>query len=178
VCGPPLGGKGPLAARVEELLPYCVKLESIDNLSHEDQSYTARVGRSAVFVDVESTILSDAFQVWRQPAAVSPVIVICARFQTQSLRRAAADFALSKGMRFLLVEAMSSPIRSLRRISRLMLSPKDTTQRIERYDRAQSIYKSTTPAERAKLPGLAFRTVLANLDDVAERVVSTWYCLQ
>gem|GEM_PF-5708124 len=79
-------------------------------------------------------------------------------------------------MRFLLVEAMSSPIRSLRRISRLMLSSKEITQRIERYDRTQSIYAPTTPAERAKLPGLAYKTVLANLDDVAERVVSTWYC--
>ena len=176
MCGPPLGGKGPLAARVEEMLPYCVKVESIDNLSREDQSYTARAGRSTVFADVESTILRDAFRVWRLSETVSPVIIVCARFQTSLLRRAAADFALSKGMRFLLVEAMSSPIRSLRRISRLMLSSKETTQRIERYDRTQSIYEPTTPAERAKLPGLAYKTVLANLDDVAERVVSTWYC--
>jgi hypothetical protein len=158
------------------MLPYCVKVESTDNLSREDQSYTDRVGRSTVFADVESTILRDAFRVWRLSEAVSPVVIVCARFQTSSLRRAAADFALSKGMRFLLVEAMSSPIRSLRRISRLMLSSKETAQRIERYDRTQSIYKPTTSAERAKLPGLAYKTVLANLDDVAERVVSTWYC--
>ena len=47
------------------------------------------------------------------------------RFATPVLRRSAKDFAEARGMRFLLAEANAAPIRSLRRVFRLMLAPAD-----------------------------------------------------
>lgn len=174
VCGPPLGGKGPLAARLEELLPYAVKLETLDNLASEGQSYLQRIVRIEVADDAERAILRDALVVCQASRAVTPLIVVCARFKTPKLRLTAANFASDRGMRFLLVEARSSPIRALRRISRLMLSPKETALRIARYENARRDFEPTTAAERAKLPAITFKAVLSNLDDAADRVVAVW----
>jgi len=132
VCGPPLGGKGPLAARLEELLPYAVKLEALDNLASQGQSYWRRIVRIKVADDAERAILRDALVVCQTSGAVTPSIVVCARFKTPKLRLTAANFASDRRMRFLLVEARSSPIRALRRSSRLMLSPKETALRSAR----------------------------------------------
>jgi len=174
VCGPPLGGKGPLAARVEELLPYAVKIESTDNLASERQEYGLRIARSKYSGEVESALLRDASRICRAQDEVPPLIILCARFATPALRHAAAKFATKEDVRFLLVEANSAPIRSLRRISNLMLSPKEMLARIARYELARDQYEPTTAAERSKLPALTFKSVLSNLEDIANRIVGEW----
>lgn len=174
VCGSPLGGKGPLAARLEELLPYAVKLEASDNLATEGQSYLPRTVRSKAADDAERAILRDASALWQASGTVPPLIVVCARFKTPKLRVAAAKVASDHGKRFLLVEVRSAPIRALRRISRLMLSSKETALRIARYENARQDFELTTAAERAELPAITFGTVLSNLEDTADRVVAVW----
>ncbi len=175
VCGPPLGGKGPLAARIEELLPNALKIESVDNLAHEGQMYLSRSGSGVR--EAEPALLREASRVWRNAETVPPLVIISARFATPAIRREAADFASAQGTRFLLIEALSAPIRSLRRISRLMLSSQETVLRLARYERARNAYQPTTAKERARLPALAFKSVLSHLEDVAERIVAEWCAL-
>jgi len=174
VCGPPLGGKGPLAALVAEALPCSIKLESTDNLSREEQSYAPIRQQRSGAASPEQAILQDAAGFARQSTTASPLIVICARFPTQQIRRSAADLARSLGMRFLLVEATSSSIRSLRRVSQLMLPSEETLRRIARYEKGRAAYKPVSQSERTRLPAVRLKAVLSNLDLATTRVLQAW----
>jgi hypothetical protein len=174
VSGPPLGGKGPLAARIEETMPNCLKLEAVDNLAVARQSYVPKGPRRKITTEVEHAILRDARRCLQAPSAIPPLVVVCARFRTPALRRNAAEAALALGARFLLVEARSSPIRSLQRITRLVLPPRETVRRIAAYESARRNYEALTSKERAELPALTFKSVLSNLDVTVERLLLAW----
>lgn len=175
VSGLPLGGKVPLAAKLSELMPGCVGLHAIDNLSFERQIYSPVYGGNAVLGDVEAAILQDAEACWREAKTATLLIIACARFSTRGLRRKAADSALTAGKPFLLIEAHSPPIRSLRRVSHLELSARETAARVARYDQARRTYQAISNTERAELPAMSFSSVLSHLDDVAARVLTAWY---
>lgn len=175
ISGLPLGGKVPLAAKLSELMPGCVRLHALDNLAFERQIYSPVDGRNAVLGEVEAAILQDAEVCWRDAKTATPLTIACARFATPALRRQAADFAFAAGKPFLLVEAHSPPIRSLRRVSHLELSARETAARVARYDQARRSYQPISNAERAELPVMSFSSVLSHLDEVAARVVTAWY---
>lgn len=161
VCGAPLEGKGPLAARLHDELPNSVKLERRDDLATSTRG-----------ADLE--LLDEARALWLSQRTVEPTIIVCARFGTPLSRRGAADAAKRFGARFMLVEASSSPIRSLRRVSRMFLDARATTERIERYERAKASYKPLDGDERRRLPAITLTKVLADLDRAVLEVATRW----
>jgi len=175
VSGPPLGGKGPLAAALEESLPNCLKLEAVDNLSVAGQSYRPRTQSGKTLTEVEPAILRDAVRCLQTPNAVPPLVLVCARFPTAALRRQAAEVAVAASAKFLLVEAISSPIRSLRRVSRLILPPDEMARRFAAYESARRAYEALTGRERASLPAVTFKSVLSDLGGTVQRVVAAWH---
>ncbi len=172
VCGLPLAGKSPLAARLGEMLPNVVTFEVTDNLANDDQIYRPAWRVRASKYEVEVAALTDAVVALRR--SIRPLIIVVARFATAALRQKAATMVGTAGGRFLLVEATSSPIRSLRRISPMTLPAQDLSTRLERYATARETYEPLTAKERAQLPGISLKTVLSDLDVAAERVAGAW----
>lgn len=160
-CGPPLDGKGPLAARLCDALPNAIKLETVDDLSNRPRAS-------------ERELLEQARAIWTARLTDEPVVLVCERFGTPSARKRAALAAREIGARFLLVETMSAPIRSIRRFSRLLLRPQQIAERIGRYQREKPSYVPLHAAERARLPGITVRRALADIDLAVLRVVEAW----
>jgi len=174
VCGPPLGGKGPLAARLHDKLPNTIRLEALDDLSRDGAAYfpKGRFGPATEYA--EAVMLREAARAWARRGENPPLILVCARFESPALRRSAAELARREQMRFMLVEAMSAPLRALHRVSGLMLPVHEMTTRLERFERAQANYQAVSVAERKRLPALTLKAVLADLDRAADRALNAW----
>ncbi len=161
VSGPPLEGKGPLAARLLDELPNAIKLEALDDLSPRSRP-------------AEAALLAGARALWATDRVAEPTVIVSARFATPAARKRAAALARELGVRFLLVEVTSTPIRSLRRVTRLFLDAKQTTERLNRYQRAKDTYVALDLEERARLPGISLKRALGDLDEAVLRVARAW----
>jgi len=165
--GPPLGGKGVLAARLADCFPRVVKLELSDDLISSSGNGHAPATLSA--------LLGRAKQVWRDsPAARRPTILVVARFATPTRRRRARAAARAERMRFLFVEARSSEEAVLRRLARPLLSRRELEERVRRYAAALRSYRAVNAAERLYLPALSLARVQSRLDQASERVIEAW----
>ncbi len=172
VSGPPLGGKGPLAANLHEALPGTVKIEVPDNLGAgpSEASDEARGGEEGLLREARRLLV-------RPNGSPGTVVVLCARFATPGLRARAARVASDLGVRFLLIEATSSSIRSLRRLSRMFLTAEEATARIERYRIALQTYEPVSASERRELPARPIAGVLSDLEQATARAVTAWSVL-
>jgi len=125
VSGPPLGGKGPLAARLHDQLPGSAKLEAADNLE------TGWPGGSRGESAREEALLQEAARrLAPGRGRLAPIVIVCARFPTLRLRSRAAAVAKELRVRFLLVEATSSTLFSLRRLSKMFLTAEEAAARL------------------------------------------------
>lgn len=169
ISGPPLGGKGPLAARLHDQLPGSVKLEAADNLE------TRWPGGSRGGSTGEEGLLKEAARrLAPGRGRLAPIVILCARFPTLRLRSRAAAVAKELRVRFLLVEAASSTLFSLRRLSKMFLTAEEAAARLERYRLGVEAYAKVSASERQRLPALTLDSVLGDLDDATARVVDTW----
>lgn len=164
VSGPPLGGKGPLAASLHERLPGSEKVEVADNLANGSGDASD-----------ERPLLSEArARLARALGSSTPVVIMCARFATSELRAEAARTAEELQVRFLLVEASSSSLRSMERLSRLLLTADETAARLARYENALRAYQRVSLAERRRLPAICLSGVLGDLEGATARAVAAW----
>jgi len=173
VSGPPLAGKGSLAARIHEALPESVKLELEDNLTSASPYASAAEG-SVASVAPEAALLA---RVPDQLAALqgrSPAVIVVARFGSPALRQEAANLASRLRLRFLLVEVLSAQERSIRRLSRMFLSAEETADRLTHYREALAAYLPLSDAERAGLPALTLKAVLADVEQAALLALAAW----
>ncbi len=175
VFGPPLGGKSLIAAGLADSLPRVIKLEAIDNLDQKSDYWP----RGGVFGRTRSgpelRLLTAARGSWsRRPRSSPPTIIVSARFGSPRLRGAAIRAASKAGMRVLLVEALSSELRSLRRIPLSLLPPEEMDRRLETYRRAVGEYQPVGAGEARTRPCLRLRHVLADPDASVRRIVTEW----
>ena len=172
--GPPFGGKSLLASRMVESLPYAIKLEAIDNLVRPTERWYPSPMADAV-TRPATKMLSAAQSIWWDHLeTMHPVIVLSARFETPTLRRRAHALAQRLGARFLFVEAMSSNIRALRRVSRKVIEPHAIERRIANYERAVGRYRKIDDVEAGRLPCLRLTGVLSDLDAAVGAALTAW----
>jgi len=175
VLGPPLCGKSLVAAGLADALPRSLKLEAIDNLDRKSDYWPrdGLVGRSRT--GPELRLLAAARSSWslRWPSA-PPTIIVSARFGTPPLRAAAVRAATRAGMRVLLVEALSSELRALRRIPMSLLPRAELERRLENQRLAARDYQPVDAAEARERPCLRLRRVLADPEAAVERAVAAW----
>ena len=175
VGGPPLEGKGVLAARLTESLPFAIKIETVDHLSHGDELWFRDGPTEPGIADPLRQMLALARSIWeeRQPAE-PPVIVLAARFATPAARSRAATMASNVGMKFLFVEVRSSQIRALRRIPVAGLASEQAVARIELYERILSRYKPLGDEETRLFRSVRLKRALGNLEGALQRVLRVW----
>ncbi len=173
--GPPLEGKGVLAARLTEWLPFAIKIETVDHLTHEDELWCRDGPTEPAVKDPLPGMLALARRIWdgRQPAE-PPVIVLAARCATPGARSRAAATARAAGMKFLFVEVRSSQIRALRRITVAGLSSGQTVSRIELYEKILARYQPLSDAETRRFRSVRLKRALGNLEGALERVLRAW----
>lgn len=172
--GPPLGGKSVLAARLAECIPFCIRLEAIDDLSHA-RPFLSRGGSRRVVRDTTADLLQDARRLWRERSPGSaPTILIVTRFATAAERRRAKVAARLAGMRFLFVEARSRDDRALRRLPSAFVTRAELAKRLTRYEKACADYRAIERAESLILPSLCLQRVQSQLDAAVDHVLSTW----
>lgn len=169
VSGPPLGGKGPLAAGLHDQLPGSVKLEMADTLDAgaPNGSRAGATGEGALLQEARRCLAPGL-------GRVAPVVILCARFSGPRVRSQAARVSRELRVRFLLVEATSSTFRSLRRLSRLLLSAEEAAARLERFRLEAGAYVRVSAAELKRLPALALDHVLGDLEGATARVLEAW----
>ncbi|MEO8799282.1 MAG: hypothetical protein ABI551_15435 [Polyangiaceae bacterium] len=151
-----------------------MKLEVADNLSQDDAVDLSNRPNGTKDETPEGRMLRKAVRHWQRQPVAPPIVIVCARFATPSSRLVAAEVARKHEAHFLLVEATSSVIRSLRRVSRLLLPAEETVVRLNRYEEASNAYQAISGAERLRLPALALSGVLKDLDEAARRVLQAW----
>jgi predicted kinase len=175
VSGPPFQGKSLLATRLVENLPNTFKLEAQDNLATTAECWFPE-GPSGVRVEKPTAqLLAAARGIWnRREAPHLPVIVVTARFETKASRRRAAAMARSCGMPFLLVEARSRNIPTMRRIPTLTLPAAEVLARYQRLERALERYEPIDKTEAAALKCLCLKRVLSDLEAAVARVLLRW----
>jgi len=164
--GPPLGGKGVLAAELIEWLPRAVKLEIPDDL----------LGEHAVLGGGRAdALLAEAEQLWRAAGSeFPPTLLVVARFASPARRRRARVLARGAGMRFLFVEAQSSRARARERLFERALTEAEARERFGRYRAALQNYLPVHRAEQIALPALKLRRVQSELDTAVARVLEAW----
>jgi len=175
VAGPPLEGKGLIAARLAEWLPFGVKIETVDSLVQEDELWFRFGPAGPAVVDPHREMLALARRMWRErtPAA-PPVIVLSARFGTSAARARAAATARAARMKFLFVETRSSQIRTLRRIPSLARTAELVVSRVEMYERIVRRYEPLTVDEMKQMKCVRLRNTLGDVEGAVYRVLRGW----
>lgn len=172
--GPPLGGKSVLAARLAECIPFSVRLEAMDDLSHA-RPFLVRGGARREVRDPTAELLQDARRIWRErEPGTAPTILLVTRFATAAERRRAKVSARLAGMRFLFVEARSRDDRALRRIPSAFVTRQELAARLARYEKARNEYRPIARAEALILPALQLQRVQSQLDAARDRVLGAW----
>ena len=170
--GPPLGGRGPLAAMVADSLARTVKLETVDTLTRETFSSGTRqrvVGSAAM----ESLVAAAVKHL--QTTRPRPIVIAVARFEKPADRALAARAAEALGVRFLYVEARSSNIRSIRRLFKLLGPDLDPVRQIVVHEAAVRRYRAVRSDEAVALPCVVLSSVLRDLDAACLAVCNAWY---
>ena len=175
VGGPPLEGKGLVAARLAEWLPFGVKIESVDSLVQEEELWFRYGPAGPAVVDPHRQMLTLARRIWeRRQRAKPPVIVLSARFSTPAARAKAAAVARSARMKFLFVEARSSQIRALRRIPPLETTAEGVVSRVELYEKILERYEPVTVEETKTMMCVRLKNTLGSMELAIHRVVTAW----
>jgi len=175
VGGPPIEGKGLVAARLAEWLPFGVKIETVDSLIQEDELWFRYGPAGAALPHPHREMLALARRIWqRRRPATPPVIVLCARFGTAAARSRAAATARAARMRFLFVEARSSQIRTLRRIPELARTAELVLSRVEIYERILRRYEPLTVDEMKDMNCVRLQNTLRNIEGAIARVLRAW----
>lgn len=171
--GPPLHGKTLLGSLVAECLPFCLKLESIDNLSApqerlaEELHHTSGTPALALLAVIE--------KLWEHTGSeVAQTVVVVARFADPAEREAAAALATRAGAKFLYVEALSSNASASQRFSSLLLSAQEMIQRMALYENAVAEYVTVDKAESQKYPCLKLKRCLSDIHKSGEKVLAHW----
>ncbi len=172
--GQPLGGKSVLAARLAECIPFCVRLEAIDDLSRA-RPFLSRRGSRRIVRDTTADLLQDARRLWRERSpGAAPTILLVTRFATAAERRRAKVAARLAGMRFLFVEARSRDDRALRRLPSAFVTRAELEKRLARYEKARAEYRAIERAESLILPSLCLQRVQSELDAAVDQVLGAW----
>ncbi|WP_428264970.1 hypothetical protein [Haliangium sp.] len=175
VGGPPFGGKSLLASRLAEVLPYAVKLEAVDNLARPTERWYPYGPTCDALTRPASKMLSAAQSIWWEHGDDErPAIIVCARFESPGMRRRACGLARRMQAPFLFVEARSSNVRALRRLSRMILEPSEMERRIGNYERAIGRYQRVDGRERSALPCVLLGRVSTDLDAAVDKVLVAW----
>lgn len=169
--GPPFGGRGALAALLAEWLPRSLKLETVEELSRE--TFPPNVPTPAVGARASAAAVAAAIK-RIQVAGPKRIVIVAGRFERPQTRRLAYESARESGVPFLYVEARSSNIRAIRRMFPLLHARTNPARKLELYERALERYVALDARERARLPSVALRAVLSDLDAACASVLSTW----
>jgi hypothetical protein len=173
--GPPLGGKGLLAARLAECLPDAVEIAAIDDLRRAHPVWFPDGTAGPEARCTTAALLERAQRIWSaRPPGRPPVLIVVARFAAAGERSRAKAVARASGMRFLFIEARSRDERALRRLRASDLPPAALRIRLERYASAVRAYQPLSRVETVLLPGLRLARVLADLEQSVDRVLALW----
>lgn len=175
--GPPFSGKGLLASRMVECLPYAVKLETIDNLSRPTERWYPSPAGDAITRPASKMLTAAQSIWWEHLETPRPVIVLSARFESPALRRRAHALAQRLKARFLYVEARSRNVRALRRLSRMVLPAHAAERQIANYEKAVARYRKIEGAEAARLPCVRLHDVASDIDGAVSTVLEAWAAL-
>jgi predicted kinase len=170
--GPAFAGRSPLAATLAELLPRCVKLETTESL--RQQSFRRGQGDVVVGERASAAVVDAAFERLRDLDPGSTV-VLAARFERPELRRRMHQRARMSDVSLLYVEARSSNIRAIRRLFRIGSPGIEPARQLALYDAAVRRYVPVDARERALLPCVLLRSVLADLDAACSAVLGAWH---
>jgi len=169
--GPAFAGRSPLAATLAELFPRCVKLETVESL--RQQSFRRGDGTVVVGEQASAALVEAAFERLHDSEPAS-MVVLAARFERPELRRRMYERARANDVAFLYVEARSSNIRAIRRLFRMGSMGIDPARLLALYDAAVRRYVPVDARERAAMPCVLLRTVLADLDVACGEVLGAW----
>ena len=164
VCGPPFGGKSPLASQLTDCFANAIKLAAVDNLSDAEEHWYPS-GPTGERIDrPEESMLDAALRVWLdRPDEHKPTVVVQARFATRACRRRALAQAADHGVPFRVVEASSSQIRAMQDLVGDVDNDERAAERMRRWEAAMARYEAIDDTEARDLPALRIDHVLSDL---------------
>jgi hypothetical protein len=175
VCGPPFSGKCLIGTRLAECIPNSVKLSAEDNLSRAGEVWYPDVRKREPIFNPQNKMLETAVTMWESGSAVrTPVVILVARFAKPSARYRAYEMALASNAAFLLVQALSTNMKVMRRVSNLLLPSQLADRRIKQISKAVKTYRPVTAHESRQFDCLRLKGDLSALDDLFSKVVNKW----
>ena len=175
VCGPPFSGKSLIGTRLAECLPNAVKLEAEDNILRAGEVWYPDDRSREPVHKPQGKLLETASDIWGTcEIGRTPIVILVARFATPSARRRAYKLARSKNVFFLLIQAHSTNMPVMRRISKLLLPRGQASKRIEQITKAVKAYQAISSGESEQYPCVRLKGDLSALDNLFAEIVSKW----
>lgn len=176
VCGPPFSGKCLIGTRLAECIPNSVKLSAEDNLSRKGEVWYPDVRTREPIYNPQAKMLETAATMWERDGAMrTPVVILVARFATPAARHRAYQLARASSVAFLLVQALSTNIEVMRRVTNLLLPSPMAESRIDQITQAVDAYGPLSTEETQQFACLRLKGNLSALDDLFSEVVGKWF---